>query len=75
LDEAIVRHLQGGRYFAQACAGDIPPHIMDTSSRKSPEFTGDAASFRNSFNHRALTHLHVFIMVAKRDYRNNFIVK
>jgi hypothetical protein len=67
LDGVIFQHLQKRRYFVQDSSEDTPSHILDAAERKFPVFTADAASFKYSVDHYALTHLHVFIMIAKKE--------
>jgi hypothetical protein len=46
---------------------------LDAAARGFPEFTADAASFKDSVDHCALTTLHVFAMISKEYYQNSKI--
>jgi hypothetical protein len=51
------------------------PHIFDADAREFPEFTADAASLKNSVEHFALTHLHIFIMIRFSDQNSKMKTK
>jgi hypothetical protein len=51
------------------------PHIVDTAARGVPEFTADVRSFKNTFEHCAKTHLHIFIMIRFSDQNSKVKTK